>query len=216
MNTDEIWAAVDGRRRALVDLVADLRPDEWAHPSLCEGWTVRDVVAHLTMPLLTLPEMLLLALRHPGGTNRLIRDGSIALARRYDTGELQRRLQRLVGYHRPVPGLTVRESLVDVLGHTLDITIPLGRDVPLPQDAVAEAADHVLSYGGRGSAKVFRALPLGGVRLVATDHAWSTGSGPVVSASMTDLFLLVIGRTPRLDALEGPGADNLRRALAAA
>jgi uncharacterized protein (TIGR03083 family) len=35
------------QRARLASLLADLREDEWAHPSRCEGWSVRDVVAHL-------------------------------------------------------------------------------------------------------------------------------------------------------------------------
>lgn len=34
-------------RRDLRDLAQRLTPEQWAHPSLCAGWSVRDVVAHL-------------------------------------------------------------------------------------------------------------------------------------------------------------------------
>jgi uncharacterized protein (TIGR03083 family) len=33
-------------RRDLAELLAYLTPEQWRHESLCEGWTVRDVVAH--------------------------------------------------------------------------------------------------------------------------------------------------------------------------
>lgn len=44
--------AVDGQliraeRRALIDLLESLSPDPWAMPSLCAGWTVQDVAAHV-------------------------------------------------------------------------------------------------------------------------------------------------------------------------
>jgi uncharacterized protein (TIGR03083 family) len=32
---------------ALLDLLADLSPDEWQQPTVCEGWTVKDIAAHL-------------------------------------------------------------------------------------------------------------------------------------------------------------------------
>src|SRR5690606_18647488 len=32
---------------ALADLAAQLGPDDWDHPSLCEGWRVRDVYGHM-------------------------------------------------------------------------------------------------------------------------------------------------------------------------
>lgn len=215
MNDTEVWAAVDRRRRAVVELLSGLAPHEWDTPSLCDGWTVRHVAAHLTMPLLTMPQLALLAIRYPGRTNRLIRDGSIDLARRHDPGQLVQRLDLLVGRHRAFPGLTCRESLIDAVGHTFDMTIPLGREIPVPAAEVAEAADRVVSYHGRGNAKVFRSLPLATFRLTATDHAWCTGDGPPVTGTMADLFLLLIGRTVRIGQLHGAGADALRRVAAA-
>ena len=213
MDDGAVWAAVDRRRLALAELLTGLSPDQWESPSLCEGWRIRDVAAHLTMPLLTLRQIAGLALRHPRGTNHLIKQGSIELAERYDTAELVDRIGRLVGHHRPFPGLTCRESLIDVVGHTLDIAVPLGTDVPIPADEVAEAADRVVASFGTRNAKVFHAMPLGSFRLTATDHPWSTGRGPEVTGTMTDLFLLLTGRTARTAHLAGPGADDLRRAL---
>jgi uncharacterized protein (TIGR03083 family) len=215
MDDTEVWSAVDRRRSALVELLRSLTLPEWDTPSLCEGWRVRDVAAHLTLPLLTKRQLLGLALRHPGGTNRILRDGSVELARRHDTAEVVDRLERMVGMHRHVPGMTCREALIDVVGHTFDIAVPLGRDVPVPPVEVAEAADRVVSYRGRGNAKVFRQVPLAGYRLTADDHAWSTGEGPEIRGSMSDVFLLLTGRTVRVGELRGVGADDLRRVIAA-
>lgn len=215
MDDTEVWSAVDRRRGTIVDLLTDLAPGEWDTPSLCEGWRVRDVAAHLTMPLLTMRQLALLVVRHPGPTNHLIREGSIDLARRYDPGQLVQRLGLLVGRHRPFPGLTCRESLIDAVGHTFDMAIPLGREIPIPAAEVAEAADRVVSYRGRGNAKVFHSLPLATFRLTATDHAWATGDGVEVTGTMTDLFLLLTGRTVRIAHLHGPGAEDLRRVVAA-
>jgi uncharacterized protein (TIGR03083 family) len=47
MNPDQIWRVIDAQRAQLSDLLADLTDDEWRKPSLCAGWTVRDVAAHL-------------------------------------------------------------------------------------------------------------------------------------------------------------------------
>jgi uncharacterized protein (TIGR03083 family) len=215
MDDTEVWAAVDRRRSALVELLSGLHREEWDTPSLCEGWTVRDVAAHLTMVLLGKRQLVALALRYPGTTNRLIREGSKDLARRHDTDELVAMIGRMVGLHRPFPGLTCREALVDAVGHSLDMLVPLGRAVDIPPADVAEAADRVVAYGGRGKAKVFRSLPWQEFRLTADDHAWSTGDGPEVSGTMTDLFLLLTGRTVRLAELRGPGAERLRRTVAA-
>lgn len=213
MDADEAWETIDRRRARLADVLTELSPEEWARPSLCEGWTVRDVAGHLTMAALRPAQMLGLLLRHPGGTNRLIRDGSIDLARRNPPQRLVEQIRGLIGNHRPIPGLSVRESLIDIVGHTLDIVIPLDREHAIAPVEAAEAADGVVGYGGRGKAKVFRQLPMDGLRLVATDHDWSNGTGHDVNAAMTDLFLLLTGRTARVAALEGPGASILRDRL---
>lgn len=211
MREEEVWAAIDEHRDRLAELSAGLSPAEAGTGSLCAAWTVRDVLAHLTMPLLPLRQLAGLMLRHPGGINTVIREGSRDLARRYDDAELQRRLRALVGHHRPFPGLTCREALVDVLVHTLDIALPLGRPVDLPADHLAEACDRIVSYAGRGNAKVFAVTPWADYRLIAEDHDWSVGTGPEVRGDLEALLLLVSGRTARLQDLHGPGARDLRR-----
>ncbi len=207
MDDQDVWKAVSERRYAIADLLSEVGPDAWEHPSLCDGWTVGHVAAHLTMPLLGLHELVLLAVRHRGRTNRLICEGSIAMERRYGRDEVLRRLRRLAGMNRHVPGLGCREALIDAIGHEQDIALPLGLTVVPPPHHVAEAADRVLALAGRTGSRVFRQLPLDGVRLAATDHDWSAGAGPDVTATMLDLYLLLIGRTAHLDTLTGPGAE---------
>ncbi|MGW6158896.1 maleylpyruvate isomerase family mycothiol-dependent enzyme [Streptomyces sp. NPDC055144] len=45
--TDDVWAIVHAERAALIDDLAHLEDDQWLKPSLCDGWTVHDVLAHL-------------------------------------------------------------------------------------------------------------------------------------------------------------------------
>ena len=44
---DRVWQTIDAQRRLVADLLASLSDDEWRQPSLCDGWTVKDVAAHL-------------------------------------------------------------------------------------------------------------------------------------------------------------------------
>src|SRR3954468_10203989 len=44
MNT---WNAIGTERASLADALIRLSGDAWGRPSLCAGWSVREVVAHL-------------------------------------------------------------------------------------------------------------------------------------------------------------------------
>jgi uncharacterized protein (TIGR03083 family) len=53
MVRSEVWSAIDDQRRAVVGLLESLSEEEWDRPSLCEGWTVRQVAAHLALQNIT-------------------------------------------------------------------------------------------------------------------------------------------------------------------
>src|SRR3954471_4681529 len=42
-----IWPTIHAERTALADDLSALSAEQWATPSLCAGWTVHDVLAHL-------------------------------------------------------------------------------------------------------------------------------------------------------------------------
>ena len=46
----DIWSMIAAERRTLADAMDTLTPDQWAAPSLCYGWTVRDIAGHLISP----------------------------------------------------------------------------------------------------------------------------------------------------------------------
>ena len=43
----DVWTLVHAERTALIDEFQDLSAEQWVEWSLCEGWNVHDVVAHL-------------------------------------------------------------------------------------------------------------------------------------------------------------------------
>ncbi len=43
----DVMALARAEREDLLDLLLTLTPEQWRAPSLCAGWTVRDVVAHV-------------------------------------------------------------------------------------------------------------------------------------------------------------------------
>lgn len=212
LNDDQLWAAIDAQRLRTAQLLDELSDEQWRHPSLCEGWTVRDVAAHLTLQQVGPGAAVLMLLKHPGGVNRLIREAARDRAA-LPTEELIARLRASVGSRRHNLGLTGREILIDILVHSQDIAVPLGLPLEIPPEAAAEAATRMWSSGGM-KARVFRDIPLGRFRLVADDIDWAVGAGPEIRGPISALLLLLTGRPAALPRLTGPGADTLRRQLA--
>ena len=210
MERSDAWAAIDDQRRALVHLLEDLSGQEWRRPSLCQGWTVRQVAAHLALQNTTwsaMPRAVLELIRH-GGMNGAIH----AMACRHAelpveaiVGEIRDR----IGVWRPLPAVTFRETAIDYLVHGLDIAVPLGRTLPMPPGLAVIAADRVWS-----SPRMFHARKrLAGYRLVADDTPWAAGQGHEISGPIGALLLLLTGRPAALPHLSGPGAANLRKLL---
>jgi uncharacterized protein (TIGR03083 family) len=220
MLTDEqIWDAIDTQRGRVAALLESLPDDQWKHPSLCDGWTVRDVAAHLTLQEMTLAQAVRLVLRNPShalDVNRIIRESSRRQARDLSTDAIVAAIRRTIGKRRHNPGVTYRETLVDILVHGMDIAIPLNLDLEIPGDAAAEAAARVRSLDGTSKNRVFRDIPCRDFRLVATDSPWSAGEGPEIRGPIRALLLLLTGRPAGLADVTGPGADVLRRQLVAA
>lgn len=46
----ELKTMIAGERRQLADALADLPAGFWDMQTLCAGWRVRELVAHMTMP----------------------------------------------------------------------------------------------------------------------------------------------------------------------
>jgi uncharacterized protein (TIGR03083 family) len=210
MNDDEIWTAIDRHRLRTAELLESLSAQEWRQPSLCEGWTVRDVAAHLSMQQIGLGDAALMAIRHPGGTNRIIRESSRQRAK-LSPERIIDEIRATVGARRPNIALTCREALIDILVHSQDIAIPLGRRIDVEPAAAAEAASRVWSYAGSSKSRVFKKIPLDGLRFNATDTSWSAGAGRVVEGPIVAVLLILTGRLAALPMLSGEGTAALAR-----
>jgi uncharacterized protein (TIGR03083 family) len=208
MNPDKVWDVVNAQRRALVDLLPALSDEEWRRPSLCAGWTVRDVVAHLAIQNDGLSGALPALLRARGNIDRAVRDAACHAALRFPTSELIARVAAVVDTRRQPPFVGHREVLIDWLVHPLDIMVPLGRAFPTPAPAAAFAiaADRVWSIGYPFHAR----KRFVGYAFAASDAAWSAGSGAAVHGPMDAILLVLTGRSAGSARLEGEGVAALR------
>ncbi|KMO80129.1 hypothetical protein BST22_26640 [Mycolicibacterium chubuense] len=190
MDEHTVWRHIGTQRRELADLIEglDTDPRVWATPSLCEGWTVRDVAAHLTHGTLPLPRMLFEATRSGFRFDAVV--DRMARADRSTPTQIASTLRSVADSRRHPPGTSAVEPLIDLLVHGQDLCVPLGIDRPVPADAAVTAAQRVWDMGFP-----FRARRrYVGRRLVATDADFAVGEGREVAAPIRDLLLLLTGR----------------------
>lgn len=206
MDRTTVWHHVHAERRALAEHLASLPEEQWRHPTLCDGWTVHDVAAHvISTPQIGGRELVGMAGRNLG---RSYNTAIFREVRRWSARQTPESVladfERLDGSTRHVPVTTSIEPLLDVLVHTQDILRPLGLEHEMPPDAAAVAADrarlHARLMGWRDARRV---------RLVATDTPWQAGRGPVVEGPMQELLMVVTGRAKAATGLTGDGLPLL-------
>jgi uncharacterized protein (TIGR03083 family) len=188
MNSDQIWAAIDTERAGLADLLEGLTPQQWTAPSLCDGWMVRDVAAHLTHSHMAPLKAMIEAVKSGFRFDPMIKRLGIEDTR--SQAQIVAALRAMVGSRRKVPITTDRDPLMDILVHTQDITVPLGIDRPMPMAAAVEVAHHLW----RMRFPMHPAGRLAGMRLVATDADFAVGEGLEVRAPIRDVVMILAGR----------------------
>ncbi len=212
MDRDQVWQVIDAQRLSLAGLLEQLSADEWRQPSLCTGWTVRDVAAHLTLQQIGLGGAIGMVARWRGSLDQMIHDAACRRAAR-PTEQIIAQIRGTAGSRRHNIGVTYLETLTDILVHGQDIAIPLGRRHDMPPQAGAVAASRVLSM--RWPPPLPAARKVAGFRLAATDISWSAGEGPEVKAPMGAILLVCAGRLAALHQLSGEGARDLAARLSA-
>ena len=190
MDSDTVWQHIDSERSRLADVLESLPRAAWERPSLCAGWSVRDVGAHLAFAHARVRDVLWPAARTGFRYNAMIRYAAVRSPLTHQ--QIVDTLRGFVGSRRRAPLVSELEPLLDVLVHAQDICVPLGIEHPMPVDAAVAAADRVLSL--RGVMRLWQ--PPRGVRLVATDAAWAYGDGAVVEAPIQSHLLTLTGRQP--------------------
>ncbi|GAA4915238.1 uncharacterized protein (TIGR03083 family) [Nonomuraea thailandensis] len=203
--TDAVRALIHAERAALATDLAGLAEERWAAPSLCAGLSVREVLAHLTAGASLSP------LRWLAGVIRCRFDFDKQVAMRLaehlgaDGAETLRRFERVVT-STTSPPLPAVAMLGETIVHGEDIRRPLGirRDYPIG------TVTRVAEYYRRSDLVVQAKGRIGGLRLVASDGPFETGSGAVVSGRTVALVMAMTGRVAHCDELEGDGVPILR------
>jgi len=201
----DVWAIIDGERDALASDLGGCSPDAWATPSLCDDWTVEEVVAHMIATSQLSAPKFFVKFAGSGFNLPKMQAKDIANERGSNPAETLSKFKGRVDSRGRPPG-PVDTMLGEVMVHSEDIRRPLGIAHTYPTDALARVADFYaksnLVIGGKRRVE--------GVTLEATDVAWSHGSGPVASGPILDIVLATTGRHGALDRLQGDGVEALR------
>jgi uncharacterized protein (TIGR03083 family) len=206
MDAEASWRVSDKERLSLADLLEGLTDAEWSSPSLCTGWRVRDVAAHVALA----PQppsvwtMLVEGVRAGGRFHKLNHDMSVRHAE--DSGsDLVAQLREHAGSRRLPKVTNYRNILFDILVHGQDIAIPLGIPREMPKEAARAGINRVWTMGWPfGVTRRLREF-----RYMATDVDWTAGDGPEVTGPVDALLLIVTGRRAALPRLSGPGVVEL-------
>ena len=176
-------------RRRLVELLSGLTPQQWAAASLCEGWRVREVVAHITLAYRHSGPRVLAGIAAAGFRFNVFSD---RIARgdcdRHSDVVLLNSLRDNVEHPWRPPGGGQRGALAHDVIHGLDITEALGLP-PAPAERIAMA----MKDAGRKQLKYF-GVDLRGRSLTATDADLVIGTGQPIPLPAKDITLIVTGR----------------------
>ena len=188
----QLTGETHAERERLATLFCDLSPEQWDTPSLCEGWHIREVVAHITMPFRTKPLGVMVGIIRAGFSFNKYADRDARSAAHEKSGaELVDLLRRNIDNPWQPPGGGGTGALSHDVIHGLDATEPLGLPAP-PADRIAL----VLASTGPRQLRYF-GVDLAGQRLTATDAELSVGDGAdVVPMTAKDILLVVTGRHP--------------------
>jgi len=202
-------ARTAANRRLLADFFDGLDEDQLRARSLCDAWTVREVLGHLVMPLTgSLGAFLRQVVRARGSLDRASEAVASELARR-PVGELSALLRDRADQHGKAPGVGPMGQMADGCLHLRDCARPLG----LPDDVTVGDWRMVLDWLPSGVPGLVPKRRAEGLHLVADDQDWSWGTGEVITGPSEALAMALAGRVVALRDLQGPGVNLIRDRL---
>lgn len=197
----DLMPMISAERRAFGAVLQGLSEADWDTPSLCDGWRVREVVAHMTMPFRYpaprfLAEMVRSGFRFARMSDRVARRDARAPIPALLDGWLTN-----VDHPWKPPGGGFPGALTHDVVHGLDITVPLGIEHPVSEAALRVVLDNATSPLNR---KHF-GIDLTGTRLEATDLDWAFGDGEPVRGAARHLLMVLMDRRLPSGVLSGAG-----------
>lgn len=176
---------------ALADLLDGSPAERWDQPSLCAGWQVRHVVAHMTMAARYSGEEFTARLREAQFDFTRVSDQIAAQDADLPTGQLIGDLRSPALHAWIPPGGGVRGALNHAVVHGLDVTVALGERRTTSDAALRVVLDDLTRGGGHEHF----GTDVDGRTLVATDLDWTHGEGPELRGPADAMASVLCGRT---------------------
>ncbi len=206
-----VWSEVAAERSGLADELEGLSETDWNMPSLCTGWRLRDVVAHLVWPLQTsLVKVAAALVVNRFDFNRVA--DKAAKSDRRPGPELANALRQGADHRFTPPGFGPEAPLTDLVVHGQDIRIPLGIARPFDDERTRVVLDFLVSSKATRGGFVRKGLTEG-LAFRATDLNWSAGTGLPVAGPAGTLIMVLSGRNAPPVHLDGEGTATLRSRL---
>jgi uncharacterized protein (TIGR03083 family) len=148
VDAETSWRVIEQERRSLAALLEGLTDEQWNSPSLCDGWRVKDVAAHVALaPQAPGPwSMLVEGVRAGGRFHKINHDVSVRHAEG-PGADLVAELREHAASRRLPKVTNYRNILFDILVHGQDIAIPLGIQREMPKDAARAGIERVWTMG---------------------------------------------------------------------
>ncbi|MDQ1738589.1 MAG: hypothetical protein QOE53_241 [Pseudonocardiales bacterium] len=200
----QLASLVAAERRELAAVLSDLPEESWNAPTLCAGWRVREVVAHMTMLYRYSTGRFLTELARSGGRFDRMADRRARQDGAGPASALVAVMAESAVSVRKTPGVGYEGALIHDVIHGLDVTVPLGLDRRVP----AETLRIVLAGVTKPKALKHFGAALDGVELRAEDLDWSFGTGTPMSGAAQDLALVICGRTLPAGRLRGASSSR--------
>jgi uncharacterized protein (TIGR03083 family) len=186
-----ISGLITAEREQLAAVLDGLAEESWNAPTLCAGWRVREVVAHMEMLYRYSPVRFLAELARSGGRFHRMADRCARRDGSASPHELVSVMAAAAVSARTPAGVGPQGALTHDVIHGLDVTVGLGLDRRVPEDSLRVVLDAITTPK---AVKSF-GTELAGVELRAEDLDWSFGSGEPVFGAAQDLALVLCGRT---------------------
>jgi uncharacterized protein (TIGR03083 family) len=195
---DHIKSLLEQEWRELLELSRQLSAEEWNTPSLCEGWTVRDVLAHI------LGEQRDSLLYFTSGSPHKANQKAVDKRKNLPISSLIEELESVIVKPGILTKVITTLMLEDNWVHQQDMRWVLDENRQRQQKP--EKVLQILTVLNKTALKKYP-----GVKFQATDLDWSIGEGKEVRGTGEAVAMFLARRPVALKKLEGDGLALLKK-----